>query len=138
MCFSCVSLLNVCTHWRTLNKNGCRKYDIFAREVLPSIKPYRLFLVCENVLVMSFLGVVAPIVLIGNKTDLQMDLQTIIRLDKMNQELTRIEDGFTMAEEIGAYTYLECSAWMNVRVREVFETATRAFFERESKPSIVQ
>ena len=95
----------------------------------------KMFWLC---LFFFFFLVVAPIVLIGNKTDLQMDLQTIIRLDKMNQELTRIEDGFTMAEEIGAYTYLECSAWMNVRVREVFETATRAFFERESKPSIVQ
>ena len=36
------------------------------------------------------------------------------------------EDGRAMAERIGAYAYVECSAKLNEGVREVFETAARA------------
>ena len=38
-----------------------------------------------------------------------------------------------MAEKIGAYAYLECTAKYNEGVREVFETATRAALQTKKK-----
>ena len=55
----------------------------------------------------------AHIVLVGMKKDLQVDDETS-------------EEGRAMAERMGAYAYLECSAKLNEGVREVFETAAHA------------
>lgn len=44
----------------------------------------------------------------------------------MRQEPVRTEQGRAMADKIGAYAYLECSAKTKEGVRAVFETATRA------------
>lgn len=51
-----------------------------------------------------------PIILVGNKKDLRNDSQTVRELAKMKQEPVRPEQGRAMAEQIGAYAYLECSA----------------------------
>ncbi len=51
-----------------------------------------------------------PIILVGNKKDLRNDPQTLRELSKMKQEPVRPEQGRAMAEQIGAYSYLECSA----------------------------
>ena len=67
-----------------------------------------------------------PIILVGNKKDLQNDPKTIKELAKMKQEPVKPEDGRTMAEKINAFAYLECSAKNKEGVREVFETVTRA------------
>ena len=67
-----------------------------------------------------------PIVLVGNKKDLRFDEQMRRELAKAKQEPLRTEEGRAMAEKIGAFAYLECSAKNNDGVREVFETATRA------------
>jgi len=72
----------------------------------------------------SYLAV--PIVLVGNKKDLRFDEATRRELAKSKQEPVKTEDGRAMAEKIGAYAYLECSAKLNEGVREVFETAPRA------------
>jgi len=67
-----------------------------------------------------------PIILVGNKKDLRNDDKARQELAKMRQELVKVEDGRAMAERIGAYQYLECSAKTKEGVREIFETATRA------------
>ncbi|XP_012946940.1 ras-like GTP-binding protein RHO isoform X1 [Aplysia californica] len=72
-----------------------------------------------------------PIILVGNKKDLRHDQVTIRELHKMKQEPVKFDDGKTMAEKIGAYAYLECSAKTKEGVREVFETATRAALQVE-------
>ena len=74
-----------------------------------------------------------PIVLVGNKKDLRFDEQTRKELSKSKQEPVKTEDGRAMAEKIGAYAYLECSAKLNEGVREVFETATRAALQTKKK-----
>jgi len=75
-----------------------------------------------------------PIILVGNKKDLRNDPQTLRELSKMKQEPVRPEQGRAMAEQIGAYAYLECSAKTKDGVREVFETATRAALQVKKKP----
>ncbi|KRY31504.1 Ras-like GTP-binding protein rhoA, partial [Trichinella spiralis] len=75
-----------------------------------------------------------PIILVGNKKDLRNDPQTLRELGKMKQEPVRTEQGKGMAEQIGAYAYLECSAKTKEGVREVFETATRAALQKMFNP----
>ncbi|KAI3387185.1 hypothetical protein SNEBB_005218 [Seison nebaliae] len=67
-----------------------------------------------------------PIVLVGNKMDLRNDEVTKKELMKMRQEPVRLEQGRAVADKVGAYCVLECSAKNKVGVRQVFETATRA------------
>ncbi|NWI39890.1 RHOA protein, partial [Leptocoma aspasia] len=79
-----------------------------------------------------------PIILVGNKKDLRNDEHTRRELAKMKQagsfqSLTingrspvKPEEGRDMANRIGAFGYMECSAKTKDGVREVFEMATRA------------
>ncbi|XP_048196760.1 transforming protein RhoA-like [Perognathus longimembris pacificus] len=67
-----------------------------------------------------------PIILVGNKKDLQNDEPRRRELAKMKQEPVKLEEGRDMANRIGALEYMECSAKTKDRVREVFEMATRA------------
>ena len=80
-----------------------------------------------------FILYAVPIVLVGNKKDLRFDDPTRRELAKSKQEPVKTEDGRAMAEKIGAYAYLECSAKLNEGVREVFETATRAALQTKKK-----
>ncbi|KAI6651693.1 rho GTPase 1 [Oopsacas minuta] len=75
-----------------------------------------------------------PIILVGNKKDLRHDEHTRRELSAMKQEPVKLEDGRTMADKIGAYAYMECSAKSKEGVREVFETATRAALQTKKKP----
>jgi len=67
-----------------------------------------------------------PIILVGNKTDLRTDDTTKRELQKMKQQPVTVEEGRSMADKIGAYGYMECSARTKEGVRDVFELATRA------------
>jgi len=67
-----------------------------------------------------------PIILVGNKTDLRTDETTKRELSKMKQQPVTVEEGRSMADKIGAYGYMECSARTKEGVRDVFELATRA------------
>ena len=55
------------------------------------------------------------------------------KLTKMKQEPVKFDDGRAMADRIGAYAYLECSAKTKEGVRDVFETATRAAMQARKK-----
>ncbi|XP_047415074.1 transforming protein RhoA-like isoform X2 [Sciurus carolinensis] len=67
-----------------------------------------------------------PIILVGNKKDLRNDEHTRQELAKMKQEPVKPEEGRDMANRIGAFGYMECSAKTKDGVREVFGMATRA------------
>ncbi|VEL27530.1 unnamed protein product [Protopolystoma xenopodis] len=74
-----------------------------------------------------------PIILVGNKKDLRNDEGTRRELARMKQEPVKTEDGKAMAEKIGAYAYIECSAKTKEGVREVFEIATRAALQSKKR-----
>lgn len=61
-----------------------------------------------------------PILLVGNKVDLRDGARTKEKL------LVTWKQGYLMAQKIGAYAYLECSAKMRQGVTRVFEIAARA------------
>uniref|UniRef100_A0AC35TYZ9 Ras-like GTP-binding protein Rho1 n=1 Tax=Rhabditophanes sp. KR3021 TaxID=114890 RepID=A0AC35TYZ9_9BILA len=74
-----------------------------------------------------------PIILVGNKMDLRNDPQTIRELAKNKQEPINSQQGRAIAEKIGAYDYLECSAKTKGGIRQVFERATQAALQRRKK-----
>jgi small GTP-binding protein len=67
-----------------------------------------------------------PIILVGTKLDLRTDSKTIetLRKEKM-QPISNIQ-GLSLAKEIGAFEYIECSARNQFGLKGVFDTAIRA------------
>ncbi|KAJ3045257.1 GTP-binding protein Rho1 [Rhizophlyctis rosea] len=77
-----------------------------------------------------------PILLVGCKKDLRNDRRTVESLARLHQRPVTAEEGFAMAQKVGARKYLECSAKNNDGVREVFEIATRVTLTaRVAKPT---
>ncbi|EAZ62793.1 predicted protein [Scheffersomyces stipitis CBS 6054] len=74
-----------------------------------------------------------PIILVCCKADLRNDPNVIEQLRQHQQQPVSTSEGQSVAEKIGAYSYLECSARTGQGVREVFETATRASLSRKEK-----
>ncbi|KAI6239814.1 Rho-1 [Aphelenchoides fujianensis] len=74
-----------------------------------------------------------PIILVGNKKDLRTDPQTIRDLDRNKQEPVKTDQAKAIAEQIGAFAYLECSAKAKEGIREVFEKATQAALQQKKK-----
>lgn len=66
-----------------------------------------------------------PVVMVGLKSDVRTDQNVIDDLAKMKQTVVSIEQGEAVAKQINADKYLECSAKMGIKVKEVFEEATR-------------
>jgi Ras homolog gene family, member A len=63
--------------------------------------------------------------LAGLKTDERTSLQTIEELQKTSQKPVTYEDGLTVAQELGAVCYAECSAKQGAGLGDVFGTAAR-------------
>ncbi|XP_043836165.1 transforming protein RhoA-like [Dromiciops gliroides] len=74
-----------------------------------------------------------PIIVVGNKKDLRNDEATKLELAKRKLEPVKTEDGRDMANRIGAFGYIECSAKTKEGVREVFEMAARAALQAHRK-----
>uniref|UniRef100_A0A1I7ZPY2 Ras-like GTP-binding protein Rho1 n=1 Tax=Steinernema glaseri TaxID=37863 RepID=A0A1I7ZPY2_9BILA len=74
-----------------------------------------------------------PIILVGNKKDLRNDPQTLRELAKMKQEPVKSDQGRAIAEQIGAFDYIECSAKTKDGIREVFEKATQAALQQKKR-----
>ena len=67
-----------------------------------------------------------PIILVGLKKDLREDPAAIEEMRKKSQRFTTTHEGESIAREIGAKRYLECSSLSGEGVDDVFEAATRA------------
>ncbi|KAJ1559209.1 GTP-binding protein Rho1 [Cladochytrium tenue] len=75
-----------------------------------------------------------PIILVGCKKDLRFDSRIIEELRKTGQSPVTTAQGQAVADKIGAYKYLECSARSGEGVKEVFEHATRAALITRTRP----
>ncbi|EIE88646.1 hypothetical protein G6F46_009417 [Rhizopus delemar] len=75
-----------------------------------------------------------PILLVACKKDLRNDPAKIEELRKTSQKPVATEEGMSVAQKIGAYKYIECSAKTGEGVREVFEHAARAALMANKHP----
>lgn len=75
-----------------------------------------------------------PVLLVGLKKDLCADDPMAIQWvhEKRPMFVTR-QQGKTVAQEVGAKAYLECSSLSGDGVNEVFETVTRAALSRRKQ-----
>ena len=67
-----------------------------------------------------------PIILVGTKSDLRLDPNTVRRLHRMHRAPVYRSEGEMLKEEIGSVKYMECSALTREGVQAVFEEAIRA------------
>ncbi|KAM9511138.1 ras homolog gene family, member Gd isoform 1-T4 [Salvelinus alpinus] len=67
-----------------------------------------------------------PILLVGTKSDLRNDGETVKKLKEQGLAPITKQQGNSIAKQIGAMKYMECSALTQEGVREVFTEAVRA------------
>uniref|UniRef100_A0A8C6BAX0 Rho-related GTP-binding protein RhoG n=1 Tax=Monodon monoceros TaxID=40151 RepID=A0A8C6BAX0_MONMO len=67
-----------------------------------------------------------PVLLVGTKRDLRSDIETVKKLKEQSLVPTTPQQGTSLAKQVGAVKYLECSALMQDGVHEVFSEAVRA------------
>ena len=79
-----------------------------------------------------------PIILVALKADLRNDQATIERLQTTRQIPVSVKEGKDLAEEIGAYKFVECSAKQVIGVREVFEMAVMSTIKKKQKGCKIQ
>ena len=72
-----------------------------------------------------------PIVLVGNKTDLREDPNTLAVLRERRMAPVSREQGLEMAKRIKAVRYVECSAKTARNLKEVFHTAAEVVVNPE-------
>ncbi|KAF7994205.1 hypothetical protein HCN44_001338 [Aphidius gifuensis] len=64
-----------------------------------------------------------PIILVGTKLDLREDKETIEKLKNKKLAPITYPQGLAMAKEIGAVKYMECSAFTEQGLEDIFEKA---------------
>lgn len=64
-----------------------------------------------------------PFILVGLQSDLRSDPLTLEKLEKYKKKPVTQKEAMGMAKEIGAESYFECSALLQVGLKEIFEQA---------------
>ncbi len=70
-----------------------------------------------------------PFILIGLQTDLRDNVVACKELARKRQRPVTKEEGEKMSRKLGARCYLECSALLNMNVKQVFDTAIITYFQ---------
>src|SRR5690606_19931753 len=71
-----------------------------------------------------------PFLIVGTQSDLRDDRTTIEKLAKSKQRPVSEEQGRALAAQLGAVKYIECSAYKQRNVKDVFDEAIIAVLER--------
>lgn len=120
-------------------------WDTAGQEEYDRLRPLsyanaNVFLICFNVVnPVSFENVTSkwypeiihfcpdvPLILVGTKTDLRNDSETIEKLKKQGQNPVTPEQGADLAKKIKAVKFLECSAFTGDNLKTVFDEAVKA------------
>jgi GTPase SAR1 family protein len=67
-----------------------------------------------------------PFLLVGTKMDLRSNMDTLKELEEQGLAPVKTEQGNTVAKEVGAIEYLECSAMEQESLKNVFDQAIRS------------
>ncbi|XP_055004372.1 rho-related GTP-binding protein RhoG-like [Boleophthalmus pectinirostris] len=76
-----------------------------------------------------------PIILVGTKRDLREDPEILKKLKETNATPVSYSSGQSLAKQIHAVKYLECSALNQDGIKEVFSDAVRAYLNPQPPPS---
>lgn len=78
-----------------------------------------------------------PVILVGTKTDLRDDSQTLAKLAEKNLKPIDFQQGEELKKQLKAIRYVECSAKTQKGVKNVFDEAIRAvlFVKPAEKPA---
>jgi len=68
----------------------------------------------------------AKMILVGTKIDLREDKDTVEGLKRKGQSPITSSEGMNLAREVGAVTYMECSALTQTGLKNVFDEAIKA------------
>ena len=71
----------------------------------------------------------APFLLVGTKTDLRNDAEITQKVGQVLQ----MTDGTSLAKDLGAKTYVECSALTQDGLKNVFDEAIRAALNKDKQ-----
>ena len=75
-----------------------------------------------------------PIILVGTKLDLREDKETLQKLKDRKRSIITYPEGLSMAKNVGAVNYLECSALTTRGLNNVFDEAVRAVLNSRQAP----
>ena len=75
-----------------------------------------------------------PIILVGTKLDLREDKETLEKLREKKCSPIGFQMGLTMAKEVAAVKYLECSALSQKGLKTVFDESIRAVLSPVAAP----
>ena len=71
-----------------------------------------------------------PFLLAGSKSDIRQDKQRLAELDTSGQEPVTELEALNLYEEIGAYSYIETSAYCNIGIRGLFQETVAAVWPK--------
>ena len=70
-----------------------------------------------------------PVILVGLKTDLRTDIETLTELKKKGEHPITPEEGEELCVELGFVKYMECCSKTQEGLKEVFDEVVRVFFD---------
>ncbi|KAG2764944.1 hypothetical protein JG687_00004362 [Phytophthora cactorum] len=79
-----------------------------------------------------------PFILVGTKSDLRDDEETLEKLKEKKLAPISKEQGETLKTELGAYKYMECSALTQKGLKSVFDEAIRCVITNQQNPKAKQ
>ena len=74
-----------------------------------------------------------PVIIVGTKTDLRKDEDTIQRLAAKNEHPVTFKEGMKLAKRAGIQNYVECSAKELCSVKAVFGEVLKEYFKNDTK-----
>lgn len=76
-----------------------------------------------------------PVLLVGTQCDLRQDVKVLIELARRREQPVPEQDARSLADKIGAVTYVECSALTQKNLKEVFDAAISAGLRQSDRRS---
>ena len=79
----------------------------------------------------------APLLLVGTQCDLRNDVKVLIELNKYSDKPVSEDAAKHLAHDVGAVTYIECSALTQKNLKEVFDIKEEQEAEEEARHQFV-